>query len=78
MLNVLSRNICPLVCIILSAAAYITFLPCVFTDVGSIRNLYSTQDLYEAVVALRDPDYSINRSGVLILFFVAFVHEERA
>nr|CAH0103668.1 unnamed protein product [Daphnia galeata] len=30
-------------------------------DVGSIRNLYSTQDLYEAVVALRDPDYSINR-----------------
>ncbi|EFX79137.1 hypothetical protein DAPPUDRAFT_245167 [Daphnia pulex] len=32
-------------------------------DVGSIRNLYSTQDLYEAVVALRDPDYSINRSG---------------
>ncbi|XP_057364978.1 TBC1 domain family member 19-like [Daphnia carinata] len=30
-------------------------------DVGSIRNLYSSQDLYEAVVALRDPDYSINR-----------------
>lgn len=42
---------------------------CMCSDVGSIRNLYSSQDLYEAVVALRDPDYSINRS-ILIYFAV--------
>ena len=42
---------------------------CVCTlDVGSIRNLYSTQDLYEAVAALRDPDYSINRFPFLSPF----------
>lgn len=33
-------------------------------DVGSIRNLYSSQDLYEAVASLRDPDYSVHRSVV--------------
>ncbi|KZS07845.1 TBC1 domain family member 19 [Daphnia magna] len=44
-------------------------------DVGSIRNLYSSQDLYEAVVALRDPDYSINRS-ILIYFAVVTLEEK--
>lgn len=41
----------------------------ILLDVGSIRNLYSTQDLYEAVAALRDPDYSVNRFD----FFMRFI-----